>query len=118
MSLQLKIQLTFLQVFGSEVAPLVGVRDWHEYLDGKKGNLLGTVYDLLVLPSCATLSVKVPASPVITQEELNTHNQALDFVMCKMDGFTARPYVNSQSNSMQLTAQAKGITIVQRSASK
>lgn len=111
----LNIELNFLQVVGADSAPLVSLRDWMEYTDGKRGKRLGTCFEVLLLNNaCTKLTVKVEdvASP-IEQQELDRRNSSLNFVSVKFDGFKARPYADSKGQ-MQISAKAAKIIFLNR----
>ncbi len=106
------LHLTFLQIFSCDFAILVGVRDWFQYKDGKRDNRKGSIYNLLRLnAACDQISVKIEDEyPVVTQEELDRHNIAMDFVLCQMEGFEAKPYAD-RTGKLALSAKAEQIII-------
>lgn len=113
------ISLSFQQISGgADFSPVVGVSDWYEYQDGKPTSTrLGSRYTILLLADgCSQLAVKVEdEAPVITQEELDKHNISMNFVLCRFEGFTARPYTD-RAGRMQLSAKADRIVLVKEGA--
>lgn len=113
------ISLSFQQISGgTDFSPVVGVSDWYEYQDGKPTSTrLGSRYTILLLADgCSQLAVKVEdEAPVITQEELDKHNISMNFVLCRFEGFTARPYTD-RAGRMQLSAKADRIVLVKEGA--
>lgn len=113
--------LSFQQISGgNDLAPIVGVSDLYEYKDGNRTSTrLGSRYTILLLADgCSQLSVKVEdEAPVITQEELDKHNTSMNFVLCRFEGFTARPYAD-RAGRMQLSAKAERIVLVKDGAAK
>lgn len=108
--------LSFQQISGgNDLAPIVGVSDLYEYKDGNRTSTrLGSRYTILILSDrCSSLGVRVEdaEAPVITQEELDKHNISMNFVLCRFEGFTARPYTD-RSGHMQLSAKADRIVLV------
>jgi len=108
----INLTLNFQQVVGTESAPLVTVRDWTEFTDGKKGRRIGTSYEILLLNSgCLKLTVKVEDTvPAVTQEELDKRNTSMNFMLVKFDGFHARPY-SDRNGQIQLSAKADKIIL-------
>ena len=114
--------LSFQQISGgNDLAPIVGVSDLYEYKDGKRTSTrLGSRYTILLLADgCSQLAVKVEdaEAPVISQEELDKHNTSMNFVLCRFEGFTARPYAD-RAGRMQLSAKAERIVLVKDGAAK
>jgi hypothetical protein len=93
---------------GQNSVPVVGMHEWKEYSEnGKAGKLLGYTYEILLLSSnCEKVRVRVEdCTPITTPEEIDKHNNSLNFMMVKFEGFQARPY-SGNSGQMQISAKA------------
>lgn len=105
--------LTLVQVLGTNTAILLSVKDYFDWTDGKKGDRLGTAYNVLALGGDpAILAVKVPdAAPAISQAELDAHNAARDFVEVTFEGFVGTPY-SDRAGKMQLSCKAAAVELI------
>ena len=109
----ISIELSFQQVTGSDSAPLVGVRDWTEFSEGKRGKRIGSTYEILLLNnSCEKLRIHVEESEsIISQEEIDKRAQSLNFCMIRCDGFKGRPY-SDKNGRLAISASATKVTLV------
>lgn len=102
-----------VSVVGRDQPPLVGVRDWYDYINGTRGARKGTVYTVLKIEAgTALVDVKVlDMEAIITQEELDEANRNLRFVICKFSGFSASIYA-SRDGQLKSSCTAATIEIV------
>lgn len=109
----LSVALTLMQILNSEVAPIVAVREWHEFLNGARGAQKGFVYTILITNNqFSPLNVKIEGNTaVIDQEILDQKNISLKFQMAKFQNFAAKPYAD-RNGQIQFSATADKIILV------
>lgn len=105
------IKLTFEQVANADHGILIGMRPWIEYVNGEKTDkVLGTQYEV-VLPKNGyeKLSVKVPGSPILTEEEIKDADSVIHI---GFPGFIGKIYFNRRNNKNEVSAKAAKAMII------
>ena len=102
------IVLTVVDVFGEETVKVVEVAEDKEYKDGKPtGNVLGSKYTCIIpTRGYDRVVVKVPSSPIFTQEDLDK----VGALPVKFSGFKASFYI--MNGNLGLSCKAESVAAV------
>ncbi len=88
-----------VEILGNN-ARLVGMSEKFEFQDGKRGARIGTTLEI-ILPHAGfeKIRVSIPTlSLVVSQEDIEAHNNRFDPIKVQFEGFAATPYVDRAGN--------------------